>query len=706
MNNSEHKTVSPEIETPKKSAPRNAAINYIRSWTRTGVLGLTLGLGILGAADSANAFETNVKNVSQTELKKAVSEKNDLIIMQLLLEDLGYECAGDDHKDGSVIEIVQGTDLKKTLMEGKEKVKTVLRKKGKNSKVFFKVRFIEEGGKITAVIHGQTELDKTKAEGENNMIIMMGLLIEELGYDHSGKQDDGSVIEVIQEKDNENAYETIERGKKKVSKALVKQENEVEFKITHAKVGGKLTAAIWGKVKPQSIESDGMSIEAEKTTGKITPEKLQVNIGQPHYIIKKPRKTGETDLVKLCETAEKEEAWFFVKFKNGEESWHECGLEEKKETAKTGLIPLRKILERESDILEISHYHFHPVERKASNDNSQTPSGKDINAFTEIIFRLQEHPHLLKKLDFRIATSNGVYTFKINHKIIHNKNLHKKLIKTAHDIMRERMMFPNFQYHKWHYYNFANENKRFAKSFSNRTMQITFNPVDKKQTPAYPVEKPNGMIRDSESTLYHLHYIPHLKKTILVRFRGIAYNKTGKRIGFVRPDNKFVSGEPPWKWPKDTKKFITLNNSAATIATSEDMHTNGIIEPVEKVKIEKREREVRFQKRVVENLFSDKLPKDIGARTKAFIKKSHPFFKSQYEKTLKRNPNLGGGKLIIKFRIYKSGKVESIRFTYPNKKLQKSERLEQGFKQIIKNWRFSKQNQAIDTSFSLLLGAR
>ncbi len=115
--------------------------------------------------------------------------------------------------------------------------------------------------------------------------------------------------------------------------------------------------------------------------------------------------------------------------------------------------------------------------------------------------------------------------------------------------------------------------------------------------------------------------------------------------------------------------------------------------------------ELRLQQRVKEKLYSNNLPTNIGARTKTFIKKSHPFFKSHYERVLKRNPDLGGGKLIIKFRIYKSGKVASIRFTYQGKTLQKSGRLEQGFKQIIKNWRFPRQKQQIDTSFSLLLGA-
>ena len=295
MNNSERKSVFSDMETPQKSGERqekpesnNAVADSVKSWARAGIFGLTLGLGILGVADNASAFETNVKNVSQTELKKAVSENDVMAVMQLLLEDLGYEYAGDDHKDGSVIEIVHGTDinLKETLIEYGEKVKAVLRKKGKKGKVKFKVRFAGEGKNMIIVIHGQTELDKAKMEGENDEMRMMELLIAELGYERIGDQSDMSVIEIVQEKDGEKTKDTLKRGGKDVRKALIerkmredgmvvmpgdwktyKLKEGVEYKVTHAWVNGKLMAAVLGKIKPKLNRHGSRNVKGESMDG-------------------------------------------------------------------------------------------------------------------------------------------------------------------------------------------------------------------------------------------------------------------------------------------------------------------------------------------------------------------------------------------------------------------------------------------------------
>ncbi|MBN2096561.1 AgmX/PglI C-terminal domain-containing protein [Candidatus Peregrinibacteria bacterium] len=105
-----------------------------------------------------------------------------------------------------------------------------------------------------------------------------------------------------------------------------------------------------------------------------------------------------------------------------------------------------------------------------------------------------------------------------------------------------------------------------------------------------------------------------------------------------------------------------------------------------------------------EALLSNDLPSGNEARTKALIRRSQPFFKSKYEKELKRNPEMKGGKLIVKFNVSASGKVWNIRFIYEGK-MEKNERLEKHFRGIVSTWRYPKQETPTAISFPLLLGS-
>ena len=205
-------------------------------------------------------------------------------------------------------------------------------------------------------------------------------------------------------------------------------------------------------------------------------QKLRVNTDDTHYRIKKSREEGEGNIFELCDTSKKEELWAFIKYSNGKSYWQECGYDEEVDGANADLAPImEEITKRQSEVVEVSIYHHHPVDKLSKHNRRQTPSGRgrDITSHFKIMKMVAAYcPKLANKVDFRIVTSTGIYVIKSSPEVLKNQAMQEEI---ADNIRRERETFPHFNYHRSNRHNFHTENANFAKRFSNALVEITFN---------------------------------------------------------------------------------------------------------------------------------------------------------------------------------------------------------------------------------------
>lgn len=291
--------------------------------------------------------------------------------------------------------------------------------------------------------------------------------------------------------------------------------------------------------------------------------KLRVNTDAVHYKISKSREDGEKDLIELSETADKEEAWVFIKDSNGDSVWHEVGYNEKTDSATTDLNMIKSL---PADTAEISVYHHHPVEKIAFQDTSQTPSGKDAMGFLQGMQAVMVYnPELLNKIDFRVVTSSGVYVFKFKPGILTDQKLLDKVNRKINELDIERLLFPHFDYRHRNRANFQKENAGFARRFSNGLMQITFIPNNNPRVnPSKKIKVIDlgGIVRDKEGIAYEINYLPELKRIYLKSYGNpVLYDENGDRIGFETIDNGLSFREPSNGWPTDSKGKIELDGS-------------------------------------------------------------------------------------------------------------------------------------------------
>ncbi len=331
--------------------------------------------------------------------------------------------------------------------------------------------------------------------------------------------------------------------------------------------------------KPTKVDSSKATVSIDQSKIKASngvevlesSEKLKINTKKRHYKIDKSRNSGENDLFGLCKTADKEEAWIFVKRKNGKETWNENGSNEQRGRASVDIKPMIEIVKGTSKITEISFYHHHPIETKAYNDTSQTPSSIDIINFIDTMEIIEKvNPELLDKLDFRIATSTGIYIIKLNPRILKNKRYMKRIINIANKLMWERLTFPHFDYSRRNLDNYHTQNIKFAKRFISKLMNIRFIPNKealKKKSPGIKTVDLQKQVRDIDTqTLFKVFYAPQLQKIILKgNVSSTLYDGDGKRVGYIDEQMKWHIKIPKNGWPKNESESLNLNDYAQKI---------------------------------------------------------------------------------------------------------------------------------------------
>lgn len=136
-------------------------------------------------------------------------------------------------------------------------------------------------------------------------------------------------------------------------------------------------------------------------------DELYINSASEHYVLGLPRETGERNILNLSKTADKEESWTFVKYKDGREIWYEDGGESNVHYVKPDPAILDKILADSESVAEISHYHLHPPLRDGFV-NPYFPSMDDS------YYAIQSGEKIYKEasdivFDDRIVTPCGIY---------------------------------------------------------------------------------------------------------------------------------------------------------------------------------------------------------------------------------------------------------------------------------------------------------
>ncbi len=214
-------------------------------------------------------------------------------------------------------------------------------------------------------------------------------------------------------------------------------------------------------------------------------QKLYVNTKPKHYKLNRSKVEGEKDLVELANTADFEEAWIYVEDDNGRGIWYEHGLNETEIKMKIDFGILETIVEEVPDIRKIVFYHIHPVEKSNLVDISQTFSSLDMKTYNFMMDWIKKTlPGLVEKVEFSVAVSTGVYSIKFNNQMFEKLNF-KKMNKLHDMIGDERAsiqgrLSERFDYNVKNKKNFAKENERFAKQFSNDVVEIKFKPVEVK----------------------------------------------------------------------------------------------------------------------------------------------------------------------------------------------------------------------------------
>ena len=189
----------------------------------------------------------------------------------------------------------------------------------------------------------------------------------------------------------------------------------------------------------------------------------------------------ERDLHDLVKTGGVEEAWAYVKYSDGKEFWHEMGINETERTAIRN-IEGRRFFGDKDTIESVSFYHFHPegdTEGKRNFVDTETISYMDVRGDMENIAWLRAmYPELLDKTDFRTVVDSGVYTMKFNARALEDETIWSEGVDKARQLDEERGFYAwndaGLDYGIWNKGKFAHQNKNFAKRYSNKSFQITF----------------------------------------------------------------------------------------------------------------------------------------------------------------------------------------------------------------------------------------
>jgi len=226
------------------------------------------------------------------------------------------------------------------------------------------------------------------------------------------------------------------------------------------------------------MATDGI-MELEKTA------KLRVNTGKTHYRIKgKSRASGENDLYGLCETADVEENFIYVKYKDGTEEWEEFGIKETNGGVKGKMKHFTRIYKNPAGVAELSIVHFHPVKKHPKQDPrfdiSQTFSAFDIEEWAAKAIRdiLIHDTKKIDNIDFRVVTTTGIYIIKFSPRAVKRIGSFNKRIARHSDILyfERKDGFPRFNYRYTNRRNFVKLNRKFAKKFSRKWIKIRFMP--------------------------------------------------------------------------------------------------------------------------------------------------------------------------------------------------------------------------------------
>ncbi|MEK6845124.1 MAG: hypothetical protein AABY26_00075 [Nanoarchaeota archaeon] len=163
----------------------------------------------------------------------------------------------------------------------------------------------------------------------------------------------------------------------------------------------------------------------------VTLSELAVNTGEQHYSFKRSQRDGEQDLYRRCLDSDLEEAWVFVRYSNMGEWWHEAGEDETEETA--SISPIGKLLTPPETIEEVYPYHFHRDKINGKGFASETFSLKDINGAIITAYIVKSvSPELLKKSGFKIVVASGIYTVKVDVKVLEDYAALKETIDATH----------------------------------------------------------------------------------------------------------------------------------------------------------------------------------------------------------------------------------------------------------------------------------
>ncbi|MBN1543899.1 hypothetical protein JW898_00375 [Candidatus Woesearchaeota archaeon] len=228
-----------------------------------------------------------------------------------------------------------------------------------------------------------------------------------------------------------------------------------------------------------AIAAGGTAAEAYASEREPAP-KLYINKSPNHYSMQKSRSAGENDLRELVNTGDVEEAWVYVKYRNGPEIWHETGINETQGDCTMDLDGQR--LFRDKEMIEnVTLYHFHPEDLGGRRNfiDSETPSYKDIQGNMKVTCWIRNmYPQLLNKTDFRVVVGSGTYIIRFNPKALDNKIMWNMGAKKTAELDETRttsgIVDTGLDYGIWNRKNFARENRKFAQRFSNPLYSIGF----------------------------------------------------------------------------------------------------------------------------------------------------------------------------------------------------------------------------------------
>jgi len=272
---------------------------------------------------------------------------------------------------------------------------------------------------------------------------------------------------------------TAEMNPKALEQIVKEADVNKDKTITEAEAQA-LIQKMYGEIMQKSGMAPKRAEPAVKPAPAQPPRKLYVNTSGSRYEIEKSRAEGESDLYALTTTASTEEAWLFLKYKDGRQVWKEIGQSGTEEDAKVEFTV--KDFNDPDDIAELTFYHLRTEDLRSSNfTESETPSLKDFNAYVKSAYWMRHwFPQLMDRMDFKAVVNTGTYTIRISSGNLDDEDIKSDSFTKLSEMENARAdainSERNFNYSKRNRKNFARENARFAERFSNRLFGIRFTP--------------------------------------------------------------------------------------------------------------------------------------------------------------------------------------------------------------------------------------